>query len=204
MLRLLYRLRIEGEELVPRSGPVLFVSNHQSFLDPVLNGMPIVDRQLRAIARESLFRFKPLAWLMHSYGAIPIKDDSGDVGAMKAALAELAAGRTVLVYPEGSRSRDGRMGEFKRGVALLLKRAGATVVPMAVEGATDVWPPSRKWPALRGRLAVKVGEPIPHAELMADGPDAALARLRREVERLRQDLRREMKRESGGRWPSGE
>jgi len=198
----IYRLRIEGEELVPSSGPVLFVSNHQSFLDPVLNGIPIVDRQLTAIARESLFRVRPFAWLMYSYGAIPIRDASGDVGAMKAALAELASGRTVLVYPEGSRSPDGSLGEFKRGVGLLVRRAEVTVVPMAVEGATDVWPPSRRWPSLRGRLGVKVGEPIPYGELMVDGMDAALARLRREVERLRLDLRREMRARSGGRWPS--
>jgi 1-acyl-sn-glycerol-3-phosphate acyltransferase len=139
---------------------------------------------------------------MHSYGAIPIRDASGDVGAVKAALAELAAGRTVLVYPEGSRSADGSMGEFKRGVGLLMRRAAVTVVPMAVEGASDVWPPSRRWPALRGRLAVKVGEPIPYAELMVDGSDAALARLRREVERLRRDLHRELRARSGGRWPA--
>lgn len=180
---------------------MLFISNHQSFLDPVLNGIPLVDRQLRAMARESLFRFWPLAWLMRSYGAIPIREDSGDVGAMKAALAELAAGRSVLVYPEGSRSDDGAVAPFKRGIGLLIRKAGVTVVPMAIEGATDVWPPTRKFPRLRGRLGVKVGEPIAFQELMAEGSEAALERLRREVERLRLDLRRDIREDTGGRWP---
>lgn len=201
VLRLLYRFHIEGEERVPPSGATLFVSNHQSFLDPIINGCPMVDRQLTAIARESLFRFPPLAWLMRSYGAIPIKDESGDAGAMKAALHELAAGRCVLIYPEGSRSDDGTITEFKRGAGLLMRRAKATVVPMAVEGATDVWPPGRTLPSLRGRLGVKVGEPIPPDELLKDGADAALERVRNEVVRLRGELRAEMLRRSHGRWP---
>ena len=200
-LRLLYRFHIDGEERVPRSGATLFVSNHQSFLDPIINGCPMVDRQLTAIARESLFRFPPLAWLMRAYGAIPIKDDSGDAGAMKAALQELAAGRCVLNYPEGSRSDDGSIGEFTRGAGLLMRRARVQVVPMALEGATDVWPPSRTIPSLRGRLGRKVGEAIPPAELLKDGAEAALERVRAEVVRLRDELRAEMLRRSRGRWP---
>lgn len=201
MLWLLYRFHIEGEERVPASGATLFVCNHQSFLDPVISGCPIVDRQLTAIARESLFRFPPLAWLMRSYGAIAIKDDGGDAGAMKAALQELAAGRCVLIYPEGSRSDDGSIAEFKRGAGLLIRRAKATVVPMALEGATDVWPPSRRLPSLRGRLGVKVGEPIAPDDLLKDGAEAALDRVRGEVIRLRAELRAEMLRRSHGRWP---
>ncbi len=199
--RLWYGLRIEGERHVPEEGPVVFVSNHQSFLDPILNGMPVVDRQLTAIARETLFRNRAFAWLLRSYGAIAIRDERGDAGAMRAALAELAAGRCVLIYPEGSRSDDGSIQEFKRGVGLLIKRAKVPVLPMAVDGAFDVWPPDRARPALRGRVGVRVGEPIPCDELLRDGIEAGLERLRREVESLRLGLRGEMRRASGGRWP---
>lgn len=202
LLRLLYRFRIEGEDLVPRSGPAIFASNHQSFLDPVINGCAVVDRQLTAIAREGLFRFPPLAWLMRSYGVIPIKEDGNDATAIRAALTELAAGRCVLIYPEGSRSHDGTLLEFQRGIALLIRRAKVPVVPIAIEGACDVWPRSRRVPGLRGRLAVKVGSPIASEELLADGADAALERLRYEIDALRMQLRTRIRRESSERWPT--
>lgn len=200
-IRTLYRAHLEGAELVPSFGPALIVSNHQSFLDPMLNGAVGADRQIVSIARESLFSFRPFGWLLRSYGTIPIKDESGDSGAIKAALAELALGHVVLIYPEGSRSDDGTVQEFKRGVALLIRRAKVPVVPMGIDGACDVWPPSSKLPALRGRLGVKVGEPIGYEELMAEGPDAALARLRREIERLRLAVRGEIRRSTNGHWP---
>jgi len=202
VLRVLYRFRIEGEELVPQSGPALYVSNHQSFLDPVINGCAVVDRQLTAIAREGLFRFPPLAWMMRSYGVISIKEDGHDATAIRAALAELAAGRCVLIYPEGSRSHDATVLPFQRGISLLIRRAKVPVVPMAIEGACDVWPRSRRLPGLRGRLAVKVGTPIAADDLLAGGPDAAIERLRHEIDDLRLQLRERIRRESGGRWPS--
>ncbi|MFO0875635.1 MAG: lysophospholipid acyltransferase family protein [Phycisphaerales bacterium] len=200
-VRLFHRLFVLGREHVPREGPAIFVSNHQSFLDPMINGAAVADRQLTPIARESLFRFRPFGWLIRSYGAIPIRDDSGDAGAMRAALSELAAGRCVLIYPEGSRSPDGSIGAFKRGVGLLIRRAKVAVVPMALDGASDVWPPGRRLPRLGGRVAVKVGPPIAPDDLLRDGPDAALDRLRGEIGALRNELRAEMLRRSGGRWP---
>jgi 1-acyl-sn-glycerol-3-phosphate acyltransferase len=201
-LRLLYGFRVVGRERIPPSGPVLFASNHQSFLDPVLNGIAVRDRQLTAIARIGLFKFRPFAWLMKSYGAISIKEDSGDVEAMKAALSELAAGRCILIYPEGSRSDDGRVSPFKRGIGLLLRRAKVPVVPMAIEGATDVWPPSRSRPSLRGGLAVEVGEPIAPDELLRGGVEAGLDRLRAEIDRLRCVARARIRERTHGRWPS--
>lgn len=186
MLKLLYRFRITGESLVPCSGACLFVSNHQSFLDPVLNGCAVVDRQLTAMARRSLFRFTPFAWLMRSYGAIELKDDAGDLGAFRAALEELRAGRCVLIYPEGSRSPDGLVQEFHEGVALLVRRAKVTVVPMGIEGAFDVWPRGRRLPRLVGRIEVEVGQPIP-AEAMPRDSAELLSLLR---ERVRDLVRR--------------
>ena len=78
---------------------------------------------------------------------------------MKAALAELAAGRTVLIFPEGTRTPDGALGEFQRGVMLLIKRSRAQVVPVALEGASDIWPIGTALPRLRGRLGVMAAQP---------------------------------------------
>ncbi len=200
-LQVLYGMCEVGASRIPRSGPVIFASNHQTLFDPIINGFVASDRQFSAIAREGLFRFPPFGWLITSFGAISIRQDAGDAAAMKAALAELAAGRCVLIYPEGSRSPDGTLQEFKRGVALLLRRANATLVPMGLDGACDIWPPSIRLPRLSGRIAIKVGEPIATSELVREGADQALERLRREIERLRLEARADLRRHSRGRWP---
>jgi 1-acyl-sn-glycerol-3-phosphate acyltransferase len=200
-LRIFYRFRVDGRERVPRTGPVLFVSNHQSHFDPIINGAQVADRQFTAIAKEGLFSFKPFAWLIRSYGALSVAGDAGDSAAIKVALAELEAGRCILIYPEGTRSGDGRLTEFQKGVLLLQRRAKVDVLPLALEGATDVWPRGTKRPKLRGRIAARVGTPIPAAEFAALAPDAALERLESEIDRLRLELRAEMRAATGGRWP---
>ena len=184
-MKLVYRFRTYGMERVPASGPCIFVSNHQSFYDPILNGLAVKDRQLTAMARESLFRWKPFALLMHSIGAIRLKEEGGDAAAFKAALAELAAGRCILIYPEGSRSPDGRVDVFQPGLALLVRRARVPVLPMAVEGAHDVWPRGQSLPRLSGRLAAEVGEMLAFESLPRD-PEALLQLLRSRVAELQE------------------
>lgn len=186
-LLLFHRCRFEGVENVPEEGPCLFISNHESYLDPMLNGCAIRDRQFTAIARESLFTHWFMGRLLRSLGAVPIKEEGADGALMRLALSELAAGRCVLIYPEGSRTADGSMTRFKRGVALLLRRGRSPVLPMAVAGAYEAWPRWRRWPKLGTPIVVRVGKPIPHDELMRDGPEAALARLEQEVARLRDE-----------------
>jgi 1-acyl-sn-glycerol-3-phosphate acyltransferase len=202
LVRLLYRFRRHGMEHVPREGPLIFVSNHQSHLDPPMVGMAGVDRPHRGFARSTLFNFKPFAWLIAVFGAIPLKQGEGDAAAFKIAIAELEAGRSILIFPEGSRTRDGSTRPFKRGVALLIKRSGATVQPVAIEGAYDVWRIGTKRPRLHGWIEVKAGRPITAEELMRDGPDAALETLRRTVETLRLELRASIRRRTSGRHPA--
>jgi 1-acyl-sn-glycerol-3-phosphate acyltransferase len=199
-----YRLRVVGRENVPRQGPILTISNHQSFLDPPINGVALADRQCAPIARESLFRFKPFAWLIRSFGALPISGAGGEAAALKVALRELAEGRTVLIYPEGTRSLDGAVQPFERGVLLLQRRSKADVLPMAIEGANDVWPPTRSFPRLRGRIEVRVGQVIPAAQLAECSSDEAIALLERRVESLRLEARAAIRARTRGRWPRAE
>jgi len=200
--RLLYRYRRYGMERVPRTGPVIFVSNHQSHFDPPLVGLLTGDRPFAAMARSTLADVKLLALLMRMLGAIPLKQGEGDSAAFKAALGELESGRCVMLFPEGSRTRDGSIRPFKRGVTLLIKRSGATVLPIAVEGAFDAWHIGSKLPKLRGRIEVMAGNPMSAEELLRDGPDAALAILRRQIEMLRLELRAGMRDRSRGKHPS--
>jgi 1-acyl-sn-glycerol-3-phosphate acyltransferase len=201
LVRVVYRLRVDGKGQVPRTGPAIFVSNHQSFLDPVANGVAVQDRQFTAIARRSLFRFPPVGWLLRSWGAIAIDEKRGEAESLRAALAELAAGRCVLVYPEGTRSEDGRLKPFRRGFMLLQRKSGSDVVPMAIAGSIDAWPKGQSLPGLSGRVQVKVGAPIPASELASLGSDAALERIRLEVARLLEEANAELRRRTGGRWP---
>ena len=197
-----YRIQLHGAENVPSTGPIIYLSNHQSNFDPCLVGLPTGDRPLSGMARASLFKNRLLAWVMHGIGAIELERGKGDAGAMKAALAELAAGRCVHIFPEGTRTRDGAIGEFKRGVMLLIKRSGAQVVPVAIEGAFDMWPVTASSPKLKGRIAVQVGSALCAQEVLKDGPDAGLEHLKRTIEAMRLELRAQLRRSTGGRYPA--
>lgn len=199
---LFYRARFEGVGNIPRRGGLLIVANHQSHLDPPLIGVAIRHRNMAAIAREGLYRNPLFGSLLRGLGTIPIKESEGDAGAIRAAIAQLKAGRVVVIFPEGSRSADGAMDEFKRGTWVLLARSGADVLPAAVEGCFDAWPRQRRFPHLFGeRVAAAFGRPIPFAELKEMGADAGLKLLAGEVDELRLGLRAKLRKASGGRAP---
>jgi len=202
MYQLFYRARVVHPERLPMTGPLLIAANHQSYLDPPLIGSFARRRPLSFIAKAGLFNFGPFGWLIRSLNSVPIREDSGDTGAIKEVLRRLEAGHAVLIFPEGTRSPDGAMHEFKRGVALLVKRAKCPVIPVAVEGCWDAWPPEGKIRLFGKRIALMFGEPIASSELMKDGPDAGMARLAAEIERMRLDLRKQLRERSGGRCPS--
>jgi len=201
-LKFVYRIQITGHEHIPRTGPIIYVSNHQSHFDPPIVGVLITDRPFSGMARSTLFKSKAFAWIIRGIGAIPIEKGKGDAGAMKAGIDELAMGRCLLIFPEGTRTRDGAMAEFQRGAMLLIKRSGAPVVPVAIEGAFDAWPIGQKMPTFKGRIAVTCGPAITADELMKDGADAGLERLKRDIETMRMGLRQRMRRASGGKSPA--
>lgn len=201
-LLLLYGIRRYGKSNITPTGPAIYVANHQSHLDPPIIGVLVADRPFSSLARASLFRNRLFAWVIRQLGAIPLEQGKGDAGAIRTAITELEAGRRVLIFPEGSRSPDGALHEFQRGVTLLLKRASVPVIPIALEGAYDIWPIGGLFPRLSGHLAVMAGKPIEHEDLMKDGPDAALERLRREIETMRLELRSRLRIATNGRCPA--
>ncbi|MEC9373324.1 MAG: lysophospholipid acyltransferase family protein [Planctomycetota bacterium] len=178
-----------GMENVPKEGGVLLVANHQSYVDPPLIGLCAHDRQFHPMAREGLFRVKWLSPIIRALNAFAVNEKGGDAKAMKEAIRLLHEGKVVLIFPEGSRTHDGHVSEFKRGAALLVKKAECPVVPVAIEGAFEAWPRGKRAWIGGNRVGVEVGRAIAHEELMQDGADAALRRLEREVEALRVRLR---------------
>lgn len=188
-----FRFRVYNQGAIPDEGPVLIAANHQSLLDPPAIGCRIRQRQPDFVARAGLWtnpHFGRWIALLH---AIPVAEEGSDAAAIREIVRRLKMGRCVLIFPEGSRSPDGEIHSFKRGIAVLVKRAKCPVVPAAIEGAFEAWPRSRKRPRLWGRppVSVRFGEPIPHAELMADGAEAGLARIESEVRALHAQLRAE-------------
>ena len=192
LLRVVFGARVSGAENIPQTGALLMVANHQSYLDPPTIGSFVGARHMEFLARASLFRFKPFAWLISLLNSVPIQDDQGDSAAIREILRRLEEGRAILIFPEGSRTRDGQIHEFKRGAALVMRKAKCPVLPAAISGAYERWPINRKWPRLSGQpVRVKYGKVIPYEELMKDGADAAMMRLRDEVARLKGELDRE-------------
>jgi 1-acyl-sn-glycerol-3-phosphate acyltransferase len=187
----LYRYRAWGFARVPRTGPVLLLCNHQSFLDPILVGLSVHHRQFYGLARSSLFR-RGFGWLIRSINAIAIDRGESDISAMRRCIDVLQQGHALLIFPEGTRTPDGTAKEFAGGLMLLIKRARPTVVPVAIEGAYDVWPKGRKLPRLSGRIGVMFGRAIPAERLLAMKSQEALERLRGEVEAMRLEVARRL------------
>ncbi len=185
LLVLFYRLKRVNVHHVPATGAVLMVANHQSFLDPPAVAVGIRHRQTDFLARGGLFSFKPFGWLIKQLHAMPIKQGAGDAGAMKATIAKMNAGKMMVVFPEGSRTPDGEMHPFQRGIAVLLKRTDCQIVPVGIAGAFDAWPRQKKLPRLfTKRIVVCYGEPIDAKSLMAGGTDEALDTLSQRVRAL--------------------
>ncbi len=188
ILQILYRpIRINPQR-VPLTGPVLLIANHQSHLDPPAISVCLNKRACAFLARESLFNNPVFGWLIRSLNSIPIKREASDTSAMKATLEALERGFPILIFPEGTRSPDGAIQPFKRGMALLIKRSGAPIVPVAIHGSRDAWPKGRPLPKLLAkRIAIAFGEPLDPQTLMIDGPDSAISIIRERIITLHQE-----------------
>jgi len=157
----LFRFRYTGGENVPVTGPLLVVSNHQSHLDPVLIGVAS-PRQVGALARASLF-VGPFGWLIRSFGAVPVERGSA-TGGIRALLGMLRAGEGAIVFPEGTRTQDGKLQPFQSGFAAIARRGGATIVPTTIDGAFTALPRGAVLPRLRP-VTLTFHEPIKPDEI---------------------------------------
>lgn len=140
---LFFRFRAYGSHNVPDDGAFILASNHQSYLDPIFCGLAL-KRRLHFVARDSLFRNKLFASLIYSLNAIPVKPGKPDVSSMKRIIATLKEGRGVCLFPEATRTSDGKIRPFKPGFGLLCRRAEAVVVPVLLNGAFECWPRHKK------------------------------------------------------------
>lgn len=175
-----FGVRTRFAERLPARGGLLVLSSHQSHLDPLLLGLA-TDRRLSSMARSSLYRFKPFGFVITALDAVPIDREASALAGMKTVIERLRRGAAVIVFPEGTRTADGRLGEIKGGFSIIARRAGVPIVPVAIVGAYECWPRTRAVPR-PGRIRVEFGRVITAAEVagLDDGTLTAevVARLR--------------------------
>lgn len=159
IFKVFFRLRIIGGENVPGKGPLLVCANHQSFIDPPLVGAAL-PRGLYFMARHDLFEVPILGKLIPRVHAFPVKRSvSGDPGAFKHIFRLLKESKAVLVFPEGTRSKDGNLQRGMPGVGLIAYQAKVPIIPCYVSGSWKVWPRNEKFPRLYP-LKVIFGKPV--------------------------------------------
>ena len=162
------RLRIVGMEHIPRHGGVLIVGNHVGTVEPALTGVFIPRLDVFYLAKSELFRNPALGWLFRQSHAFPVVRDSADRAALRRALAILAEGHVLLVYPEGTRSWDGQLlGDTHGGAGFIARHSNALVVPVASWGSERVIPRG-SWLPRRADVELRIGEPF---RLPPAGPD---------------------------------
>jgi 1-acyl-sn-glycerol-3-phosphate acyltransferase len=171
-----FRWHHYNAERVPLSGPVILASNHASFLDPPLVGTPL-HRGLNYLARDTLFRFPLVGALLRSWDAIPVDRDGGGAAGLRKILEILEAGRGVIVFPEGTRTRDGKLQRARSGVGLIVLKAKAPVIPVRVFGTFGAYGRNARFPRPH-RVAVKYGQPFRFHALRAEAESCTKARLK--------------------------
>lgn len=150
--------RVDGREYEPATGPVIVVSNHLSDLDPLVVGAAL-RRRVGFMAKHGLFQVPGVRWWISACGAFPVRRGAPDRQALRTALGLLQRGGVLVMFPEGTRGRDRTLREPEPGAALLARRTGAALLPVAVLGTDVVLPRDAHRPRL-GRITVRIGPPL--------------------------------------------
>ncbi|MDQ6751348.1 MAG: 1-acylglycerol-3-phosphate O-acyltransferase [Actinomycetota bacterium] len=166
---LYFRYNRIGREHLPASGPMILAANHRSFLDPFVIGT-LVRRPVYYVAKKELFQWRWLAWLLNALGAFPVDRGGSDEEMIATAHAILGRGDCLVIFPEGTRTRPGTLGEPKRGVGRLALESGAPIVPVAVIGTEEV---RRGWRIRPHKVRLRCGPAITFPR--TDAPTPALA-----------------------------
>jgi 1-acyl-sn-glycerol-3-phosphate acyltransferase len=186
------RMDVHGLEKIPRDRAVIFMPNHQSNCDPpaIISALPPV----LVMAKQEFFRVPVLGRAMRLRGFIPVdrKNRERAIVAVERAVAALQAGHSLLAFPEGTRSPDGRLQPLKRGVFVMAIKAGAPIVPISVSGASKIMPKGQ-FGIRPGRIRITIQDPIPTAHLSMNDRQAL-------SELTRQALLRGLEPEE---WPMG-
>jgi 1-acyl-sn-glycerol-3-phosphate acyltransferase len=166
----------EGAHHVPTSCPAILAANHASFLDPPLVGAAL-PRAISYLARENLFRFPVFGSLLRAWDVVPVDREGGSPAGLKAILDRLAENRAVVLFPEGTRSRDGQLQPARSGIGLLVIKSTAPVVPILIRGTFEAYSRGMLFPRPRP-VSIRFGAPLNFDALRAEAKHCSKPRLK--------------------------
>ena len=170
-----FNFRVIGREKIPREGGLILAMNHQSFLDPPLAGIAC-DREIFFLARKSLLEWPILGPLFPKMNVIPVDENGGDMSALKAVIRVIRDGQSTVIFPEGTRSRDGKLQPAQSGLGLVVSKTLAPVMPMRIFGAFDAFPAGAKRPRIAD-ITIVVGDLMTFTESDTKGDPKTTYRL---------------------------
>lgn len=191
----MFDLKVYGRRHMPNDGAVLIVSNHQSYLDPVLLCVQL-RRPLHYIAKSELFKNRAAAWFLRWVNAFPVRQGAADVGAVKQTIHRLKTGHLMNIFPEGSRTPDGQILPLQKGVALIIKRSGVSVIPAVIVGAYEAWPIHRTFPRM-WPVRIRFGRPINLNGMQSD--EEMIAAIDRRLRQMFEQMQRRFARPQSDR-----
>ena len=156
--RLFYKMKVYGEKEHFIRGKAIIAGNHISYFDPPLVGVAWPE-VIHYFAKPSLFEKPVLGFLLRSYNVHPLSS-KGTLGAFKLISSLLKKDYKVVIFPEGSRSKEDKILDMKQGFTMIAQKNNCPIIPAYVDGAYDIWNCHRKWPKLRGRLSCVFGKPL--------------------------------------------
>ena len=171
-----FHCRFYNPEQVPLQGPVILAANHASYIDPPLIGSGL-KRSINYLARDNLFRFPVVGAILRSWQVVPVDRDGGGARGLKAILDRLLAGGAIIVFPEGTRTRDGQLQPARSGIGLTVIKSTAPVVPVRVFGTYNAYGRLLRVPRPY-RVTVKYGQPMLFEELRAEAKTCSKTRLK--------------------------
>lgn len=174
LIRSLWRVNVEGREHVPKKGAAIFASNHLSVLDHFVLGSTI-RRPIHYISKAQHFDFPVRRFLFRRWGVIPLKRGEGDRQAFDASLQVLAEGNLFGIYPEGTRSLDGKLHRGHTGVARLHLQSGAPIIPVAMLGTFEAMPKGKRLPNFH-KCGVRFGPALDFSEFRDRAEDRSFLR----------------------------
>jgi 1-acyl-sn-glycerol-3-phosphate acyltransferase len=171
-----FRWRVYNVERVPLDGGVILASNHGSYMDPPLIGTALW-RHVNFLAREDIFSIPVFGWLLRDWDVVPVDRDGGGAVGLRAILERLLAGRGIVLFPEGTRTRDGKFQHVRSGIGLTVIKSTAPVVPVRIFGSYEAYGRHLRLPHPH-HVALKFGQPMRFEALRAEAKICPKPRLK--------------------------
>jgi len=185
--RLVFRIKFFGVENIPPTGACIITPNHVTYIDPIWITIP-VKRRIYYMAWDKPFRIPVLGLLMRMFGAFPGNlDVAADASAQREAIELLRKERALVIFPEGGRTRTGKLMPFKMGAFRMALAYGIPILPVSIEGGGKIWPASRLLPR-PGKLRITYHPPIPVERINEDATKSEVRERARQLAKATHDL----------------